>query len=33
VGVLRFHNMNRMITRIRRQIKQETQESEEMVTG
>ena len=33
VGIVRFRNMNRMITRIRRKIKQETQESEEMVTG
>ncbi len=33
IGVARFRNMNRMITRIRRQIKQDTQESEEMVTG
>ena len=33
VGILRFHNMNRMITRIRKQIKEETEEAKEMVTG
>ncbi len=33
VGILRFNNMNRMITRIRRQIKEETEEAEKMVTG
>jgi len=33
VGVVRFRNMNRMITRIRKQIKKETEETEKMVTG